>query len=55
MYKDEVQHLWNWLRGTVGSEIKKFFITLIWYRSGTFIADLHIRYVAQFQLEAKSR
>lgn len=33
MYKDELQHLWNWLRGTVGPEIKKFFITLIWYHS----------------------
>lgn len=47
--------MWNCLRGAVGPEIKKLFITLIWYHSGMFIADLCIRYVAQFQLEAKSR
>lgn len=48
-----MQHLWNWLRGTVGPEIKKLFITLICYHSGIFVTDLCIRYVAQFQLEAK--
>lgn len=58
MYKDEMQHLWNWLRGLrgiVGPEMKKLFITLIWYHSGMFFTDLCISYAGQFQLEAKSR
>lgn len=56
MYKDELQHLWNWLRGTVGPEIKKFFITLIWYHSLSISQEcLLLLYVLDMLLKAKSR